>query len=198
MSSQMCYFSSRSRRIGNPNHSTPWGRYRHGCDPPACGGRSNVRGPTCTSVQPSRRFVHHIAFPSFSHSSSFQNIHQRHKPQSSFPFRETFLIGQTRHRISSLLCKGEEALIILFFTEGRDIPHPEERTSDSHIKSQEDHHARYTGQEWPSRPMRPIDAQPMEEMEDTHSGDPAAIHSPYGAYPRGSNGGTPTTHYLSG
>jgi len=33
MKSQPC-FSSHSLRIGNPNHITPWGRYRHGCDPP--------------------------------------------------------------------------------------------------------------------------------------------------------------------
>ena len=104
MTSQPGYFSSRSRRIGNPNHSTPWGRYRHGCDPPACRGRSKSRGPTCTSVQSSRRFVHHIAFPAFQHFSPSQSIYRNYPPQSSLPFREVFPSGQAHHHICSLSC----------------------------------------------------------------------------------------------
>ena len=89
------FFSSRLLKSGNPNHSTPWGRYRHGCDPPLdCQRQSKASCSTCTSGQVFCRIVQPTHFSFLLETlSPFQDVHRAHKPQPAFPFREVFFSG---------------------------------------------------------------------------------------------------------
>jgi len=135
MTSQPC-FSSRLPRIDNPNHSTPWGRYRHGCDPPDYQRRSKARGPTWTSILVSCRFVHHNAF--FSFLLTFRSFSEHPSKLS------TAIVSSFSRSFSQWPGPPPHAVIVMhggvgvdhpFLTRGRDIQHLEEETNYSHMKS---------------------------------------------------------------
>lgn len=48
------YAPSQTPKINNPNLWTPWGRYRHGCDPPICRGHEK---PVFRPAHPAKIFV---------------------------------------------------------------------------------------------------------------------------------------------
>jgi hypothetical protein len=104
MKSQSCC-SCLPPRTANSNPSTPWSRYRHGCDPPPDGQRpSKACCSTHTSDQASWRVVHHNNFSSFSHFSPFQNTHWLPKPQLPIFFRRAFPCHQFHQRRFSPSC----------------------------------------------------------------------------------------------
>ncbi|MCA9421250.1 MAG: hypothetical protein KC592_09535 [Nitrospira sp.] len=75
MKAQSCY-ASPWPKTGNPNLSTPWGRYRHGCDPPDYHEQSKASAPTHPSNQNFSR-SHQLPYFWFllSSVSPFHNIH---------------------------------------------------------------------------------------------------------------------------